>query len=844
VGDLETASGDVFGYVLAVRIGIATGLVIAGDIVGEGASEERAVLGETPNLAARLQASAEPGVVVIANETQGLIDGVFDCTDRGMNTYKGFSKPLRSWAVHAERPSESRFEARRGHQLSALVGRDSELSLLLDRWEQVRDGDGQVVVLCGEAGIGKSRLTQALREQVAAQAQRVLRYQCSPYHAQSAFYPIITALERQLSFSTEDNHKDKARKLEAMLHLGPSHASSALPLFAALLSIPLGKEHEAADLGEQRQGQNLIDALVAHTLHIAQQGPLLAIFEDAHWMDPSTLECVTALSGAIEDAPALLLITSRPEREASLSVGDHVSMHTLSRLGRRHRLAMIDALTGGKQLPQSVLEAVMARTDGIPLYVEELIRALLQGEYLRELDDRYELLSDLADLGIPATLHDSLSARLDRLGEAKEVAQLCAVIDRESRHDLILAASNLEQQALDTALERLVEAELLTRRERADGCVFSFKHALVRDAAYASLLRGPRRGLHQLIADALRSHFGDIAVNEPELLAYHYTQAGQNELAVRYWKQAGLRARKRSASSETVDHLTHSLDLLATLPSSANRDKEELEIQMALGPAVLDMESFASPSVERIYLRATELAQRTNAIAEACLATRGLQIFNLMGSKISRSREYAERLMQLANNDPEQTYLVGAHHALGQTLFLVGELESCRSVLEAGIAALGPVPRQVDNWPGGQPGEQCQIYLALTLWALGYPEQGRAQIEQALAYSEKAGNPFSLINTLAMAAMFHGLDRNAAAMREYAERGYAMAAEYRRGVFLHVCQILRGIAQVLDGLKGQGRARYGQVVAVCTPSACAHGTRSGSPHCWVRPSILTQAPKT
>ena len=551
---------------LEARVGIATGIVIVGDLVGEGPAQEQAVVGETPNLAARLQALAEAGNVVIAESTHKLLGGLFELADLGTRDLKGFSAPIRAWRVVGERPSEGRFEALHGHQFTPLVGRDHEVGLLLERFERARDGEGQVVLLSGEPGIGKSRLALALRERLDPKPEWILRYQGSPYHGNSALWPVVCQLERAAEIAPGDPPAAKLEKIERLLGLAVADLAVVAPLIAELLSIRADARYTPSDLTPQQRKAGTFGALLAQLEGLAMQHPVLIVLEDAHWLDPTTLEFFGLVVERIQRLPVLLLVTFRPEFSPPWTGHAHIMALTLSGLARTQAAAVVARIAGGKALPPAVMEQILAKTEGLPLFIEELTKAVLEFGLLADAEDHYEFAGPLQPFAIPPTLRDSLMARLDRLGSFREVAQIGAVIGREFGHDLLAAVAGMDTAQLEDTLSQLVEAELVFRRGAQPEATYVFKHALVQDAAYGSLLRAQRQDLHARVARELEARSPNLANSAPELLAYHLTAAGFADRAVVYWQRAGHRAAQHSAHVEAIAHFTQALDLLASLP--------------------------------------------------------------------------------------------------------------------------------------------------------------------------------------------------------------------------------------------------------------------------------------
>jgi class 3 adenylate cyclase len=539
VSHLRSPAGEP----LAARIGIATGLVVVGDLIGHGASQEQAVVGETPNLAARLQALGEPGQVVIAPATRRLLGSGFDLADLGPQRLKGIAQPVAVFAVRGERAIADRFEARSGRTLLPMVGRDRELALLLKRWARARAGEGQGVLLTGEPGIGKSRIRRALLDAVADEPHARISYQCSPYHGDSALWPVIQQLHHAAGLEKDDPTEGRLDKLEALLEQAGGRAVA--PLIADLIGLDGVARYGELGLTPQVQRARTLDALVGLLLGLAAGQPVLAVVEDAHWIDPTTLEMIERCLACIADARVLLLVTSRPERQPELADHPHIARLVLNRLGRVEAEAILARL-GGERLPAATIDAIIGRTDGVPLFVEELTKAVVE----------------TGETSVPASLHDSLMARLDRIPEVKGIAQIAACIGREVDFRLLAAVAARPEPELASALDRLAAAELIIRRRTPSRTTWNFKHALVQDAAYQSLLRSRRQQLHARIAEVLEQRFPETVATEPELLAHHYTGAGLAAQAIPHWLQAGLRAIQRSAHAEASAHLARGLELL------------------------------------------------------------------------------------------------------------------------------------------------------------------------------------------------------------------------------------------------------------------------------------------
>jgi class 3 adenylate cyclase len=555
---------------LQVRIGVHTGLVVIGEI---GSSEKREILalGETPNIAARLQGLAEPDTVVLSTATHRLVVGLFECQDLGRQTLKGISTPLSVYRVVRESEAQSRFEAAVSRGLTPLVGREDELGLLQRRWTQAKAGEGQVVLLSGEPGIGKSRLGQEFKEQLGQEGTVRLEFRCSPYHQNSALYPVIEHLQRVLGVEREDSAQMKLGKLEQTLSHYQFPQADTLPLLAALLSLPHPEDIPSLTLSPERQKEKTLQALVRWLCEEAERHVVYCAWEDLHWPDPSTLQLLALYLDQVPTARMLVLLTFRPEFMPPWGSRSYLSQLTLGRLGRSQVERIVANVTGGRILPDEVVEQVVAKTDGVPLFVEELTKMVIELGLVRAVNGHYELTRPLSALAIPATLHDSLMARLDRLAEAKAVAQLGATLGREFSYELLQAVSSVDEATLQRGLAQLVDAELVYQRGLPPQAQYIFKHALVQDTAYQSLLKSSRQQLHQQVAQVLKEQFPETVETQPELVAHHYTEAGLIEQAVPYWQQAGERAVDRSAYVEAISHLSKGLELLTTLPETVER---------------------------------------------------------------------------------------------------------------------------------------------------------------------------------------------------------------------------------------------------------------------------------
>ena len=663
---------------LQVRIGIATGLVVVGDLIGQGAAQEQAVVGETPNLAARLQALAEPGTVVIAPSTRRLTGGLFEYADLGAVELKGLGAPVMASRVVRGSAAESRFEALRGRELTALVGRDEELALLQRRWQQAKAGEGRVVVLIGEPGIGKSRLAQAMLQQVAGEPYTRLRYFCSPHHQASALHPFTTQLEHAAGFSREDMAEARLAKLEALLARSNAGAEE-IGLIAERMSIPTGDKYRLPDLTPQRRKEKTIEALLAQMTRLAARQPVLMLFEDAHWIDPTSLELLTLTVARAPQLPLLLLATARPEFTPPWPGEAYVTTQALARLGRREGATLVKRSAGGKALPVEILEQILARTDGVPLFLEELTKTIIESGLLREENGHYALDGALPPRAIPTTLHDSLMARLDRLAPVREIAQIGAAIGREFSYPLLSTVAQQPDDRLQEALDRLVRAELVFGRGEPPEAVYTFKHALVQEAAYASLLRERRRQLHARIAQALERAFPEVAETQPELVAHHYAAAGLAAVAIDYYRRAAERAMAASANAEAIAHLTKGLELIDSLPKSAERISREIDFRLALGDPLVAIRGWASVEAQAAYTRARELCAGAGDTPELFRSLMGLWMYHLRRPDMETASELSRDLFKLAAKLGSGEYRVLAEYVACVTCFWSGRYTSVPS---------------------------------------------------------------------------------------------------------------------------------------------------------------------
>ncbi|MGE0820624.1 MAG: adenylate/guanylate cyclase domain-containing protein [Candidatus Binatia bacterium] len=800
---------------LQVHIGIHTGLVVIGEI-GSSEKHEILALGETPNIAARLQGLAEPDTVVMSAVTQRLVLGLFDCQDLGLQTLKGISSPLSLQRVLGESQAQSRFDVAVGTGLTPLVGRDEELALLRRRWTQASDGAGQVVLLSGEPGIGKSRLVQELKEQVNAEGATRIEFRCSPYYQNSALYPIIDHLQRLLHFQSTETPQTKLAKLTELLSRYHFPRAETLPLLAAMFSLPPPEGAPPLSFSPQKQKQLTLAALVAWLLEEAERAVVCCTWEDLHWADPSTLEILTLFLDQAPTARVLTLLTFRPEFTPPWSNRSHFSQLTLSRLDRHHIETMIERVTGGKPLPAEVVQQIVAKTDGVPLFVEELTKTVVESGLVREEDGRYvgaQGSAPIPPLAIPATLHDSLMARLDRLNTAKEIAQLGATLGREFSYELLQAVSPVEESSLQEAITKLVDTEVLYQRGLPPRARYIFKHALIQDTAYQSLLKSKRQQYHQRIAQVLEERFRETKETQPELLAHHYTEAGLAEQAIPYWQQAGQRASQRSANVEAISHLTRGLELLKTLPDTPERSQQELRLQIALGAVLMATRGYASPEARQAYARARDLCEQMENTPQLSPVLYGLFLVYLVAGEHKTAHGLAASMLRLAHRQQAPTLLLPAHRAFGQASVFLGEPVVAREHLEQGIALYDPQKHNPHaSGVTTDSGVVCRNYAGWALWLLGYPDQALKRMEEALTLARQLAHPHSLAHALAFAAMLHQHRQDGQAAQEQAEAGITLCTDQGFPFFLAMATILHGWALAEQGQGEEGTAQIRQGV--------------------------------
>ncbi len=785
---------------LAVRIGIDTGGVVIGEF-GDAASHQELAHGPTLHRAARLQGLAMAGSLLISATTAELIEGLFVLEDLGLRPLKGLPEPARAFRVVADTGAPTRFQAPRVRPQTPLVGRERESEQLLGRWERARAGAGQTVLLVGEAGIGKSRLVQVLKDRVPAGADGWLASGCSPDQQDTPFRPVLAMLRQDLGWLEEEDPAERLEKLERRLGATFGSDPRARELVAQLLSLPLPGGDASPESGAEKQRREILELLARWLLAKGARDPCVFVIEDLHWSDPSTLELLELLIPRVANAPVLLLLTWRPEQHPDWRVPAEATSIHLARLSPSESVRVSEAVAGGKRLPAEVLHQVVARTDGVPLFIEELTKVVLASGHLRELDDRYELTTSLPESWIPSSLQGSLTERLDRLGRAKEVAQIAAVIGREFRLELLRLVCRHDLAELERALHALVDADLLEPPAERGSDVYVFRHALVRDSAYESLLRRARREIHARVGRALEAQFPETARAEPELLAHHFAAAGLAEPAIAAWHRSGRRASRRSANREAQRHVERAMEILRSLPATPARDDQELSLLITLGLVVTVSEGYAAPAVGTALRRANELCEvgRGNR-GQHLVVLSGLQNYHLTRGEYGPAQRLAERVLELAKTEGSNLLIVWGHLLVQTCLIGLGDyqqtLDHARLALghyDAREHALVPAP------PGAaDPAVASRCFAALALWSLGLPEQARESWRAALeaARGLPRSHPFTLTWALYFGVWLHWHLGEHPRCLELADECRDLANEHGFAVMKRQVQIIRSGARV------------------------------------------------
>jgi predicted ATPase/class 3 adenylate cyclase len=780
---------------LAVRVGVHTGLVVVGEI-GDGDKRSLA-LGDTPNISARLQNLAEPNAVVISSATYRLVENHFDCASLGEQRLKGFSQPLQIYRVRDEHGIQSLFtpHGTRTHP-TPLIGREQESRLLQERLAQARQGGREIVLLSGEAGLGKTRMVQMVYESLGHEPCTLLECAGSPYYQNSFLFPVIDLAQRLLGLNELNNPADKSARLHrAVADLGLDSAQ-VVPLLAELLSLPRPAEHAAAATTPQQQKRQTFTALLDMLRLMTRQRLVVLVVEDLHWLDPSTLELLGQLLAQTDINNLFALFTFRNEYTPPWPASGDLSRISLNKLTRSQVGSMIHQLCRGKTLPLELFNAIVAKTDGVPYFVEELTNMVLDSQLLRERADHFELISPMAELAIPSTLQDSLMSRLDRLGEDKELAQLCATLGREFAHELLHALSPRDEPSLRQGLENLIDAELFFQSAQPPQARYGFRHALLREAAYQSLLKRTRQQYHQRIAALLKSRFPATLASHPELMAYHCSEAGEHAEAVRYWLAAGRHAMRHSANVEAAAHLRQGLNALAQLPANAATRAQELALQTLLGLAVMMNKGYAALEVEQAYERARELCGSLDDVPAVYPVLSGQWEFYIVRAELETAAELAQQLHALSQQTQEPALKLEARRVQGTTLFWQGQLQEAFALLAASEEDAEPQTEAVHTVSYCQDARVAALANAGCIaFLLGNPDLALARAREALQLATRLAHPFSQAYATHFLGVVHQLRGETEAVRRHAETQLELGDTYGFAFWSATGRMLQAWAQ-------------------------------------------------
>ena len=785
------------GTTLQAHISIATGTVVVSELLIDGTPAEQAVVGETPNLAARLITLAEPGAVLVCKNTWRLTSELFDYRYLGPLALRGWAEPLPVWQVLATSGAESRSEVMHRSKLPPLVGREEEIDLLLRRWQHATLEEGRVVVLTGEPGIGKSHIARALGERLHGEPHITLRYFCSAHHTNSVLSPFIAQLERAAKFERGDSPAQKLSKLDnvvAQSTADPEHVA----ILANLLALPMGDRYRLQELSPQKSKKRILAALSAQLKGLAARQPVFIIFEDVQWIDPTSLELLVETVERVQHLRVLLLITTRPEFAPPWPSYSHVTTIRLARLDRLDGAGLIERVTGGKALPKEVMDNILARTDGVPLFIEELTKMVLESGLLQERDGDYVLERPLPALAIPATLHASLMARLDRLPPVREVAQIGAVAGRDFQYELLSVVAGLLRNNLEEALSQLVQSELIFRRGEIPHAVYSFKHALVRDAAYASLLISRRSHLHAAIADALEQHFPEIVQTQPETLAHHLTEAGLFEKAIEYWLQAGKNAALRSANIEAIAHLRRGIEVTAHLPEGEGKSRSELDLQLVLGSCLIAMQGPAESTALATFARARELCEQLGKPPEYLQVMFWLATVSVVRGELQPALEAVATLLSAADARGDRAALINAIRLQAMILFFLGRFVDAREVIER-AAELFTTSQESEKIAARAVGQDAGVailaFMSWVLWKLGDVDAAVTRMAAALERADALHDAHTQAFAWYYASVLHALRGEPAIAQAYAERCLAMSEQRGFHQWLRLSSAIRGVCR-------------------------------------------------
>jgi len=781
---------------LASRVGVCSGLVVVRDVGASGAAASMEAVGETPNIAARLQTLAAPNAVLISASTKHLISEAFDLQDLGFQEIKGLTKPVQVYRVLAAKSIASRFETAHEESLSPLIGRAIELSLFLDRWQKAKEAEGQVILLSGIPGVGKSRLIHELKSSIQHEPHFLLNYQCSSYHNQSAFYPIIEQIKQATQITDRDSNSEKLIKLNAYFTGAIDDSAELVLLVAALLSIPTENDRELSPLSPQQIKNKTITKLVDMLLASSARRPMLCVFEDVHWLDPSTLEFLELAVSRIAQSRIMLVISCRPEFRPAWFTRADVTTHSLTRLSRSEVTALIRDLLRGEAMPQKVVDEIIDKADGVPLFIEELTSSIQRAPVRAPPEDGdFKRTIPSTAFKVPETLHDALMERLDRVAPGHKVAQIAAVIGREFSYDVLSFATGIGGNDLDTALFVLEEADVIHRVDISPAARFAFKHVLLRDAIYNSLLKGKRQEIHANLAAILENHFRELVERQPEILAYHCGEAGDHERAVKYWRAAGLRAFAHSANVEAIAHFRMALEVLGALPETPGRNEEESEIQLALGIPLIAVRGYAAAETRDAFARARAICRKLNNAANYFQALFGLWGHSWMGGKHDEALSMANEFLSLSRASADPVPSMVAHRVMGSTLLTVGEFQPAREHFEQTIAFSKIGGKQpLYGLYMVEPRAASILLLSWDLWFLGYPDQSLARVLEALGLAKSLSQPYTMAFAHYMTSVVHLLRGDPDRALANAEESLAMSREQRFSLYVVLSMISRGRA--------------------------------------------------
>jgi class 3 adenylate cyclase/predicted ATPase len=794
----------VRGYVPQVRIGIATGLAVVGDLIGPRTEERAAAVGETPTLAARLQALAPPNGIAIAAATQALLRAKFEYEKLGTHEFKGISEKIQAWRVVRPSRAETRFAATVGPRPTALVNREEEMALVLTRWREAQQGKGQVVLLSGEPGIGKSRILEEIRDRIAGDRHAQVSFQCSPYYTSTAFHPFAQALKFALGLEREGTETLLFANLEAAVTAAKGEVGRVAPLFAALLSMPSGDRYAPLDMSPQLHKEATVAALADHFAGLAHDLPLVIAFEDVHWIDPTSREVLNLLVEKVESTPILVIVTGRSEFQPSWKPQHHITMLTLKRLNRPLQQKFVERVAGARELPKEIVEEVLVKTDGVPLFIEELTKTVIESDFLTERDGRYVLTGPWHQLAIPATLTDSLMARLDRMGPFKRIAQIGGTIGREFSYELLSAIADTPTGQIDAALDHLDHAGLIGRRGLGHDSVYVFKHILIQDAARSSLLHSERRRLHARIASTLAEMYPETTEREPELLAHHLTEAGQGESAARAWLKAGKQAARLGGNLEAIGHLRRGLAVIQTSPDMPGRAELEVELRLGLGYSLIAARGYGMREIEDSFARGLELGLRLNDEEKVLAAIRGLWMRHFIRADLAKAHDLSVELLKFARRQrakdsivpaaQQSAYFVEAHRSIGMTMLYRGRYLAAHHHLERAVSLHDPTLHRDLAERLISPDVLSLSYLGYIKWFVGRSDTAQQHTAAAISNAEEMRHPFTLAFALVFGAYLCQHLRDVEGTRDRAGRAMAIAAKHGFLHWKHQAAILHGWA--------------------------------------------------